>query len=92
MIKCLQGGFVSTFNKIYKSDASFRPLFHTHERPIDSNDSRHIIDRWQKIQESVKVINITNRLGLSPLKDSKDIKISSIENWSLIIQSSHVDI
>ena len=61
MIKCLQGGFVPICNEIRESDASFRPLSHTHERPIE---------RWQKIQENVKVINIGDRLGISPLKDS----------------------
>ena len=91
MIKCLQGGFVPTFNQIHESDASFRPLTHTHGRPIDSNDSHHVIERWRKIQESVKVINIGDRFGLSPLKDSKDREIPSIENWSLIVQSSNVD-
>ena len=54
MIKCLQGGFVPTFNKILENDASFRSLSHTHGRSIDSNDGHHIIERWQKIQESVK--------------------------------------
>ena len=92
MIKCLQGGFIPTFNEIRESDASFKPHSHTHGRPIDSNDNHHIIERWQKIQESVKVINIGDRLGLSPLKDFKDRKIPSIENWSFIVQSSHVDI
>ena len=58
MIKCLQGGFVPTFNEIRRSDASFRPHSHIHGRPVDSNNSHHIIERWQKIQESVKVINI----------------------------------
>ena len=48
IIKCLQGGFVPIFNEIRESDASFRPLSHTHGRPIDSNDSHHIIERWQK--------------------------------------------
>ena len=80
MIKCLQDGFVPTFNEIRENNASFRPLSYTHGRPIDSNDSHHIIERWQKIQESVKVINISDRLGLSPLKDSKDREIPSIEN------------
>lgn len=48
MIKCIQGGFVPTFNENRESDASFIPLSHTHGRPIDSNDSHHIIERWQK--------------------------------------------
>ena len=91
IIKCLQGGFVPTFNEIRESDASFRPLSHTHGRSINSNDSHHIIERWQKIQQSVKVINIGNRFGQSPLKDSKDREIPSIENWSFIVESSHVD-
>ena len=80
MIKCLQDGFVPIFNKIHENDVIFRPLSHTHGCPIGSNESHHIIERWQKIQESVKVINISDRLGLSPLKDSKDREIPSIEN------------
>ena len=91
MIKCLQGEFVPTFDQIRESDTSFRPLSHTHGRPINSNDSHHIIERWKKIQESMKVINIGDILGLSSLKDSKDRDIPSIETWSLIVQSSHVD-
>jgi hypothetical protein len=63
MIKCLQSEFVPTFNEIRESDASFRPFSHTHGRPIDSNDSHHIIEQWQKIQKNVKVINIGDRLG-----------------------------
>ena len=85
MIKYLQGGFVPTFNEIRQSDANFRPLSHTQGRPIDSNNSHHIIEQWQKIQESAKVININDRLGLSPLKDSKDKEIHSIKNWRLIV-------
>ena len=45
MIMCLQGVFVTTFNKIHESDVSFRPHSHTHERPVESNDSIHIIER-----------------------------------------------
>ena len=74
MMKCLQCGFVPIFNEICESNANFKALSHTHGRPIDSNDSYHIIKRWQNIQESVKVINIVDRLRLSPLKDSKDRK------------------
>ena len=48
MMKCLQSEFVPTFNKILESDANFRPLSHTHGRPIDFNDSHHIIDDGKK--------------------------------------------
>ena len=44
IIKCLQGGFVPTFNQIRESDASFKPLSYTHGRSINLNDSHHIIE------------------------------------------------
>lgn len=68
MSKCLQGGFVLTFNKFCESDASFRQFSHIHGRPIDSNKNHHIIERRKKFQKSVKVINIGDILGLSPLE------------------------
>lgn len=54
---------------------------------LDSNDSHHVIEQWQNIQENVKVIILV----ISPLKDSKYREILSTKNWNVIVQFSHVD-
>ena len=58
MIDYLQTQSTPTFEQIRQSDVSFRPLEKNHERYINVNDVGHTIERWKKLQESVKLVNI----------------------------------
>ena len=93
MIDYLQTQSTPTFEQIRQSDVSFRPLEKIHERYINVNDVGHTIERWKKVQESVKLVNINTEVFLSPVRqDSIEQQIPPIELWSFIVQNCHVNL
>jgi hypothetical protein len=92
MIECLEGQMFPTFDQICEADASFRPLSKSHSRSIDVNDVFHIIKRWKKLQENVKLVGVNDGIALAPSRhDQKGRRIPPIEHWCSIVEKSHVD-
>ena len=93
MIDCLQAQSTPTFEQIRQSDVSFRPLEKNHGRYINVDDVGHTIEKWKKLQESVKLVNINDEVFLSPMRQyALERKIPLIELWPFIVQKCHVNV
>lgn len=74
MTDYLQTQSIPTFGKIRQSHVSFRSLQKNHRRHIDVNDVFHTIERWKKLQEFLKLVNINNDVVCHPYKIYKNDK------------------
>ena len=91
MINCIRGGYFPSFHQIHEANPSFCPLSNLHGRSTISNVETHTMERWKKIQEKLKVVEIFGVFTLCPLRDTKDRQIPPIEYWRSIVHKGHVD-
>jgi len=75
MIDCLQREKYPTFHEIHEANGTFHSLLTSHRRTIDVNDVIHTQERWEKLQKSLKLIETTDGVRLSPLDDTNKDKL-----------------
>ena len=75
MIFCLQRQKFPTFHEIREADGNFHPFLRSHGRSIDANDPLYTQARWEKLQNSLKLIETNDGVALSSSSDTKERQI-----------------
>jgi hypothetical protein len=91
MIDCIRGGYFPSYQQIHEANSFFCPLSNLHRPSTQKNVESLTIERWQKLQERLKVVELLSGFVLSPLNDTKGRQIPPIEYWRSIVHGGHID-
>ncbi|KAG0571689.1 hypothetical protein KC19_VG034400, partial [Ceratodon purpureus] len=91
MIDCIRGEYSPSYQQIHEANSLFCPLSNLHRPSTQKNVESLTIERWQKIQGKLKVVQLSSGFVLSPLNDTKGRQIPPIESWPSIVHGGHID-
>ncbi|KAG0572651.1 hypothetical protein KC19_VG113700 [Ceratodon purpureus] len=91
MIDCIRGEYSPSYQQIHVENSLFCPLSNLHRPFTQKNVKSLTIERWQKLQGRLKVVELSSGFVLSPLNDTKGRQIPPIESWPSIVHRGHID-
>ena len=89
MIQYVVSGLQPSFLQIRTADPNFLHVLQHHGRPADPNDPVHIVERWVRLQKTVKVLDSPHGHPLSPCSDKMERDITSSDLWHFIVKQAH---
>lgn len=91
MIDCIRARYFPSYQQIHEVNSLFCPLSNLHRLFTQKNVESLTIERWQKLQGRLKVVELLSEFVLSPLNDTKDRQIPPIKSWRSIVHGVHID-